>query len=249
MLGSTRTKTMGFRERIEWLGRMALLVFILASVAFLSALMTMRFAIQGREVSTPNLTGLPVSQAAQQAARSGLQMRIEDRIYSSLPKDAVVRQSPSAGSSLKRGEWVHVVVSLGTQQVSIPELENRSARAAQIQLLSDGLQTGEISSAHLADTPDIVLEQDPPAGSTNATSPHVDMLVSLGAPAAVYVMPSLEGLPQAQAENELVAAGLKVDKITTLPLTGKPSGTVTSQLPLRGARVQAGDSVEFQVAQ
>lgn len=241
---------MGFRERIQWAGRMALLVFVLASVAFLSALMTMRFAIQGREVTTPNLAGLTVVQAERQAASLGLYMRIEDRIYSSLPKDDVVRQSPSGGSPLKRNEWVHVVVSLGTQKVSIPQLENRSARAAQIELLSEGLQTGEISSVHLSgDTPDIVLQQDPRAGATNATSPHVDMLVSLGKQTPAYVMPSLEGLPREQAENLLVAAGLKLDKVTVLPLTGKPSGTVTSQLPLRGARVEPGDAVELQVAQ
>lgn len=241
---------MNFRERIEWAGRMALLVFVLASVAFLSALMTMRFVIQGREVTTPNLVGVPVAQAQRAAAGNGLQLKIEDRIYSSLPKDDVVRQSPAAGNPLKRNEWVHVVVSLGAQNVTIPELENRSSRAAQIQLLSEGLQVGEISSVHLADdSADIVLQQDPAAGSTNATTPHVDMLVSLGPRTPAYVMPSLEGLPLTEAENEVVFAGLKLTKVTALPLTGKPSGTVTSQLPLLGARVEPGDSVELQVAQ
>lgn len=241
---------MGFRDQIEWAGRTALLVFVLASVAFLSALMTMRFVIQGREVSTPNLTGLSVVQAEQQAAGRGLHMKIEDRIYSNLPKDDVVRQSPSPDSPLKRNEWVHVVVSLGAQSVSIPELENRSSRAAQIELLSEGLQAGEISNVHLTGSaPDMVLQQDPAAGSTHATSPHVDMLVSLGPSPRAYVMPSLEGLPQAEAAAQIAAAGLKLSKVTTMPLTGKPSGTVTSQLPLRGARVEVGDSVELQVAQ
>ncbi|MFZ3244946.1 MAG: PASTA domain-containing protein [Candidatus Acidiferrales bacterium] len=241
---------MGFRQRIEWVGRMALLVFFLASIAFLSALTTMRFAIQGREVTTPNLAGLSVVQAEKQAASRGLHVRIEDRIYSSLPKDAVVRQSPPGGSQLKSSEWIHVVISLGVQKASIPQLDDRSLRAAQIELLSEGLQAGEISSVHLAAFPaDIVLQQDPPAGSTNATSPHVDMLVSVGAPEAAYVMPALEGLPEAEAEQRVTAAGLKVDKVTPLPLTGKPTGTVTSQLPLRGARVEPGATVELQVAQ
>jgi eukaryotic-like serine/threonine-protein kinase len=241
---------MGFRQRIEWVGRMALLVFFLASVAFLSALITMRFAIQGREVSTPDLTGLSVSQAERQVSSRGLHMTIEDRIYSNLPKDAVVRQSPSSGSQLKKNEWVHVVVSLGAQKTSIPEIDDRSLHAAQIELLSEGLQAGEISSVYLAGFPsDLVLQQHPAAGATNATSPHVDMLVSLDEPQIAYVMPALEGLPEAEAEQRLTAAGLKIGKITPLPLTGKPAGTVTSQLPLRGARVEPGDTVELQVAQ
>ena len=241
---------MSFRERIEWVGRMALLVFFLASIAFLSALTTMRFAIQGREVATPNLAGLSVAQAERQAASRGLHLRIEDRIFSSLPKDAVVRQSPPGGSQLKKNEWVHVVVSLGVQKASIPQLDDRSLHAAQIELLSEGLQTGEISTVHLTGFPaDVVLQQHPPAGSTNATSPHVDMLLSMGAPDTAYVMPALEGLPEAEAEQRASEAGLKVDKVTPLPLTGKPAGTVTSQLPPRGARVESGATVELQVAQ
>lgn len=241
---------MGFRQRIEWVGRMALLLFFLASIAFLSALTTMRFAIQGREVAAPDLEGLSLAQAERQAAGRGLHLRIEDRIYSNLPKDAVVRQSPPAGSQLKNNEWVHVVVSLGVQKASIPQIDNRSLRAAEIELLSEGLQTGEISGVHLTGfSPDLVLQQHPPAGSTNATSPHVDMLLSMGAKEISYVMPALEGLPEAEAEQKVSMAGLKVDRVTPLPLTGKPTGIVTSQLPLRGARVEPGATVELQVAQ
>ena len=241
---------MGFRERIEWAGRMALLVFFLASIAFLSALTTMRFVIQGREVATPDLTGLSVAQAQRQAAGRGLHLSVEDRIYSSLPKDAVVRQSPPGGSQLKKNELVHVVVSLGVQQTSIPQVEDRSLHAAQIELLSEGLQTGEISNVHLIGYPsDSVLKQYPPAGSTNAMSPHVDMLLSMGAPEPAYLMPALEGLPLAEAEQEIRAGGLQLGKVAPLPLTGKPSGTVTSQLPVRGSRVEPGAIVELQVAQ
>lgn len=229
---------------------MTLLVFFLASIAFLSALITMRFAIEGREVSTPNLVGRAITQAERDVASRDLHMRIEDRIYSNLPKDAVVRQSPASGSDLKKGAWVHVVVSLGVQTTTIPRLSERSLRAAEIELLSEGLQTGEISSVHLAGfAPDLVLQQSPPAGATNATSPHIDMLLSMGAPEVAYVMPALEGLTEAEARLRLEAAGLKVDKVTPLPLTGKPSGMVTSQLPLRGSRVTPGESVELQVAQ
>lgn len=241
---------MTFRERIEWAGRMTLLVFFLASIAFLSALITMRFAIEGREVKTPDLVGLSVAQAERQAGGRGLQMRVEDKIYSSLPKDAIVRQSPASGSELKKGELVHVVVSLGVQTTTIPQLDERSLHAAEIELLSEGLQTGEISSVHLAGfAPDLVLQQSPPAGSTNATSPHIDILLSMGASERAYVMPALEGLPETEAQQRLEAAGLKLEKITPMPLTGKPAGTVTSQLPQRGARVERGESVELQVAQ
>ena len=54
---------MTLRERLEWVSRMSLLVFILASAAFLSAITAMRVAIHGREVSMPNLVGKNVNEA------------------------------------------------------------------------------------------------------------------------------------------------------------------------------------------
>ena len=56
---------MTLRERLEWLVRMAFLVFILASAAFLSAITAMRIAIHGREVTMPNLVGKNVGEAGQ----------------------------------------------------------------------------------------------------------------------------------------------------------------------------------------
>ena len=55
--------SLNFRKRIEALAQMALLVFILASAAFLSAITAMRIAIHGREVTMPNLTGKNVVEA------------------------------------------------------------------------------------------------------------------------------------------------------------------------------------------
>jgi eukaryotic-like serine/threonine-protein kinase len=241
---------MEVRQKIEWIGRMALLVFVLASLAFLSAITTMRLAIQGRELAAPSVTGLPLAKAQSQLGSRGLQMRIEDRVYSALPEDSIVRQSPQAGTELKAGEWVHVVVSLGPQKVTIPDLENHSLHAAQIELLSEGLQTGEISNAHLAQFPaDTVLKQNPAPGAPNASSPHVDLLVSLGPAPAAYVMPGLTGLALAEAEQKISAAGLKVTQVTPLPGGGVPLGSVISQLPAKGARIDPGTGVELQVAQ
>src|ERR1700734_1819987 len=185
---------MRFRERLEWIFRMALLAFILTSVAFLSAITAMRFAIQGREVSIPDVVGKKSEEAQGILQGRGLGMKIEDRLYNSAPVDTIVRQSPAAGSRVKIGQFDHVVVSLGPQKATIPTLTDRSIRAARIELLRSGLQAGEISSVYLPGTEDIVMQQDPMPGTTDVTSPHVNFLVSLGPRPAAYVMPDLVGL-------------------------------------------------------
>src|SRR5580693_1998034 len=101
---------MTLRERLEWVSRMALLVFILAAAAFL-------IAIHGREVNMPNLVGKNVAEANSLLRSRGLVLRVADRIYSELPMNAVVRQSPPPGMLMKVSQQAHVVLSLGQRQL------------------------------------------------------------------------------------------------------------------------------------
>jgi len=121
---------MNFRDRLEWLFRMALMLFILTSVAFLSALTAIRFSIQGREVPMPDIVGKKVSDAQLMLRGRDLGMTVEDRIYSQMPVDQVVRQSPPPNIRVKLGQYAHVVLSLGPQKVTIPPVEGSSVRMA-----------------------------------------------------------------------------------------------------------------------
>src|SRR5713101_5987532 len=122
--------SLNFRKRLEELGQMALLVFILASAAFLSAITAMRIAIHGREVTMPNLVGKSVTEATSLLRSRGLVLRVADRIYSELPINVVVRQTPLAGLLMKESQQAHVVLSLGQRQLQIPLLEGNSLRAS-----------------------------------------------------------------------------------------------------------------------
>jgi serine/threonine-protein kinase len=241
---------MTLRERMQWMFRMALMLFILASAAFLSALTAMRFAIQGREVAMPDVVGLESTEAQRVLQGRGVGMRVEDRIYATLPRDIVVRQSPPPKTRVKIGLYAHVVVSLGPQKTTIPQLGSKTLRTARIELLHSGMQVGEVSSTYLPGWPeDAVIEQDPAAGTADVTSPHVDLLVSLGRRPAAYVMPDLTGAPLGEAESRLATAGLKISKLTFSPITGLPHGTIVRQTPPRGQRVDTTTTIELQVAQ
>jgi serine/threonine-protein kinase len=238
-----------WRERVERILRFSLLVFVLAAAGFLSAVTTIRIAIRGRIVSMPNLVGQPAPQAQRTLAARGLQLRVADRVYSPLPVNAVVRQSPPPGEEMKISQDAHVVLSLGQQTVKIPALQGQSMRAARISLLQAGLQLGEVTSIYLPGTqPDIVLKQDPPEGTT-ASSPHVDLLVSSADREPFYVMPTVVGLEQQAANRTLAAAGLKVTKLNHIGQAGAPKGTIVGQNPPGGERIAAGITVELGVSE
>ena len=241
---------MQFRERLQWISRMALLLFILASVAFLSALLAMRFAIQGRDVNMPDVVGKKLSDAQQILQTSHLGIRVEDRVYDNLPLDAVVRQSPQAKTLVKTGQNAHVVLSLGPQNATIPALQDQSLRAAQIELLRAGMQLGEVTTVLLPGADgNTILQQDPSPGTSQVSSPHVNLLVSASLPATAYAMPELVGLPLAEAESKLAAAGLRTPQIALLPDANLGRGTILAQTPARGQRVDGTTPITLQMAE
>lgn len=238
---------MTFRERLEWMARMTLLVFILASAAFLSAITAMRVAIHGREVTMPNLVGKKISEANQLLRSSGLVLRVADRVYSDLPANVVVRQTPTAGLLMKVSQQAHVVVSLGQRQLTIPRLAGMTLRISRIEMLRAGLQIGEVSNISIAnEPPDTVVMQNPKPG-TGAATPRVDVLVSQGDRDKAYVMPHLVGLNETDAQHRLDLASLR-RKVNLVAAPQWPHGAVIDQTPVAGSRIAAASAVELTVA-
>ena len=239
---------MNFRERLEWLGRMVFLVFILASAAFLSAITAMRIAIHGREVSMPNLVGKGVTEASNDLRSRGLILRVADRVYSEQPINTVVRQTPTPGMLMKVSQQAHVVLSLGQRALEIPPLEGNSLRVSRIELLRGGLQVGEVSALSLSDVPaDTVVLQSPKPGAGAAT-PRVDVLVSQGPREDAYVMPHLIGLSVADAVRRLETVNIK-RKLNTLSAPQWPHGSVVDQTPTAGSRIPLSSTAELTVAE
>lgn len=238
---------MTVRERLEWLTRMAFLIFILASAAFLSAITAMRIAIHGREVTMPNLVGKNVSEASQLLRSNGLVLKVADHIYSDLPINVVVRQTPNAGLLMKQSQQAHVVLSLGQRQLQIPLLEGHSLRASRIELLRAGLQVGEVSTLPMNDqASDTVVIQNPRPGK-GASTPRVDVLVSQPQREASYVMPHLIGLTEVDAQHRLDRAQLK-RKVNYVSAPQWPHAAVIDQTPVAGSRIASSASIELTIA-
>jgi beta-lactam-binding protein with PASTA domain len=238
---------MTLRERLDWLLRMAFLVFILASAAFLSAITAMRIAIHGRETTMPNLVGKNVNEASQSLRTKGLILRVADRVYSDVPINEVVRQTPPPGMLMKVSQQAHVVLSLGQRQLEIPSLEGNTLRVSRIQLLRAGLQVGEVSNLVLPDEPaDTVVLQNPKPGK-GAGTPRVDFLVSSGPKEASYVMPYLIGSNELEVQRRMDNAHLRT-KVHYVNASQWPKGSVIDQGPVGGSRIGAATEVDLTVA-
>jgi beta-lactam-binding protein with PASTA domain len=220
------------------LGAMAMAV-----VALVSAFVAMRLAIHGREVKVPDLTHMTVSEASRKASSMGLRLQLENRFYS--PNTAagqVLAQYPAAGVTVRRQWPVRVTESLGSQQVSIPDLKGQGERSVSINLRRLGLELGTVGHIAASGPPGVVVAQTPPPNAEGVDRPRVSVLLSepeenSSDSAGAYVMPSLVGLTVSGAYARAGAAGLRIvsaEDVTpaagagTAPATG---GSAASTAP------------------
>ena len=177
----------------------------------------------------------------------GLVLRVADRIYSELPINLVVRQSPPPGMLMKVSQQAHVVLSLGQRQLQIPLLEGNSLALRELNCFVLVCKWGEVSGITTPDAPadTVIIQTLPPGGG--AATPRVDVLVSEGQREAAYVMPHLVGLNEADAQHRMDVAGLR-RKVNYVSAPQWPHGAVIDQAPLAGQRIPGSITIELTVA-
>ncbi|HEY6273564.1 MAG TPA: PASTA domain-containing protein [Terriglobales bacterium] len=236
--------------------RYLFLSLVLLLVFFTSALLAMRFAIRGREVRVPSLTGLTPSEAERIANNDGLVLAVDTRYYTpSVPRGHIVSQTPAPGNRVRRGWRVLVAESLGPQRAAIPDLLGQSEHAADINITRHGMEVGSLATMHLPDaSPETVVAQSPRANTKDAASPKISLLFSAAENEQAYVMPNFVGRSLVHATTAVENAGLsvgKVWKVTAAPAEdGNPSGVsgiILKQYPPPGQKVTARTVVDFEI--
>jgi eukaryotic-like serine/threonine-protein kinase len=241
---------MSLRDRIRALLRIFLLVTVLVAAGLVSMITTIRLAIRGHQATVPSLVGVAADTAQRLLSDRGLTLQVEDKVYSSqYAANQIVSQVPSEGTHMKAGQHVHVLVSLGPQEVNVPDLVGSSLRAARIMAVQRGLGVGDVATVYSPGTdPNQVLAQDPLPQSSTVRSPAVDFLVSLGAPAPAYECPNFRGRSVAQVRQQLEAAGFQVGQVISLPSISAAPGTIVAQTPPAGSRITPNTAFNFQVS-
>jgi len=149
------------------------------AVAMISAFITMRLAIHGREVEVPSVAGLTVDEARSLAEGLGLNLDLESQFYSTVvPSGRILSQSPAPGSRVRR-QWVlRVNESMGPQKVSIPNVVGETEREASVTIRRLALNLGTIAYIPSPGPPGIVLSQSPTPDAAGVDGPRISLLVS-----------------------------------------------------------------------
>lgn len=211
--------------------RIAAAVLVLSALGAWAGWQAVSGYLNVPEVEMPDLVGRTLPQAELISQQAGLTIAVTERAYSpTVSQDIVLSQDQPPGKRVKRGRRIGVVLSLGAQLVTVPDLVRRTLQEAQLALEGSGLQAGTLQEGHdeiaKAGT---VIRQDPPAGSRVPLDTPVLMVISRGPPQVE--MPSLVGRTLADARLLLEERGLVITHLRTLATTAAEPGTVLEQSP------------------
>jgi beta-lactam-binding protein with PASTA domain len=231
-------------------------VLVLVIVALASALVSMRFAIHGREVAVPDFRGMAPAQAERIAFEHGLELARSDHFYSAaIPAGRIVSQQPEPGTHVRRGWRVQAAESLGPQLIEIPAVVGLSPRAAEIDVRRRGLEMGLAAElpTEAADA-QAVIAQTPAAGAQGVASPRISLLFATPSPPPAYAMPDLTGMTLSEATSLVTASGLRTVSVTTAAGTPVEASDnpamlpiVTGQTPAFGTRITSETGVALEV--
>lgn len=233
-----------------------LFVISLLGFAFLLGLILMDRVVmpkvvgRGNVVIVPDVTESTIEDAESVLKELGLVLVKESEVYDPVvPEGFVISQRPRAYSKVKSGRRIRVVVSKGSEKLTVPDLTTGiSLRQAEIVLKSSGFELGYVSYQFSEEfQKGVVISQSPPPNGTAPRGALVNVTVSSGLMTGVTVVPELIGLSLESAIVELKEVGLAVGTIDYVEREDLLPETVIEQSLGSGTEVERGKAVDLTV--
>jgi len=153
-------------------------------------------------VQVPRLYGNTPAQAESLLLGAGLKLGAQSQDYNSdVAEGSIFFQNPSGGDNVEPGTAVDVTVSLGPEQVEVPEVYGLSVAAAQAALSEAGLNSTpiEVEGDEAAGT---AISTDPGVGEMVDPGSTVSLFYSAGPPPVTTASPDASASPAAQTKPE-----------------------------------------------
>lgn len=180
--------------------------------------------------------------------RSLLVEVVPQRYSPSTPRDAVIDQSPAAGSQVKPGRRVYITVNTGDQvMIRVPRLEDLPLREASGRLSALGLRTGDVRPDTIPSPyANTITRQEPAPGDSLPQGGSVRLWYSTGLGTEFVSMPDLTGMTLGEAETTLLNHRLRFVVIGGDPDDREAYVERQSREP--GTRVREGFEIRLFVA-
>ncbi|MBQ9886223.1 MAG: Stk1 family PASTA domain-containing Ser/Thr kinase [Lachnospiraceae bacterium] len=202
--------------------------------------------ISAKEVKVPLLIGKSVEDMAETLEALDLKYKITYEKSKDVEKDCVISQDIKEGEIVNKQSVIKVVVSLGTDEVVMPEdVKGKSVSEVTDMLKELGLNVTTTDESSDSVEEGYVIKTDPAPGRIAKIGDTVVIYVSTGVKRVT--VPELRRNTKSAAETALKAAGLKLGDVTE-EYSDYDEGLVISQSINAGSTVKEGTKINITVS-
>ena len=200
------------------------------------------------EIVLPNFVGkIYASDIEENSEYADLTFEITYGNVPSKQPGEVLRQTPAAGMTVKKGKTVSLTVNGEAEQVVVEDVKGYKQQDAYDALKALNLSPKIQAVADDDTAVGYVVKTDPAAGSTVSTGTTVTIYVSSGPSTESAVIPNIVGYQYSAAKEELEAAGFVVTAEYD-DESDKDENTVLSVSPDEGEKAKKGSVVTVTVS-
>ncbi|WP_344897049.1 Stk1 family PASTA domain-containing Ser/Thr kinase [Nonomuraea antimicrobica] len=193
-------------------------------------------------VTIPSLASQERQYAEEQLKLLGLKVQVVQEFSSDVEKGAVIETDPAENSKVEKDATVKLVVSKGTEKVKVPDGLIGLSREEAEKLLSDAELRTTFKTRNSTKPQGTVIATEPKAGEEVEKNGVVTLVI----PKELGTVPSVIGLTEEDATDQLKAAGFRA-KVVPQP-SNEPQGTVVQQNPGEGAKQPANTTITIVVS-
>lgn len=196
----------------------------------------------GRFTTVPSVTQVSEAEAREAAKVNNVGVETKTEYSEEITAGLIISTDPAGGTRVLRGDTMELVISLGPERFSMPEVEGLTLEEATAALEATNLVVGDVVESWSEDVArDVVLSASQSAGTSLKRETPVTLTVSKG-PKPIAI-PNFTDREVSVATKELEDAGFRVG--TSQENSGAvEKGLVISQTPSSGSG-KRGDTIQL----
>ena len=205
------------KQFLKNLGLMAIVFLVIIIIAFVLLNLYTR---HGAEYIMPEIEGTYINEVGDIEGMEHFEVVVIDSLFTPGEKAGkIVSQDPKAGSKIKKGRKVYVVITSSTgEPIPMPNCKDQSVRSAVNQLTNAGLRVGKFIF-NVGDFNNVVVGQRHNGQPINEgdqiqRGEEIDLVVEMSGEVYTTTMPNIIGMTESEAEKKLWESALNVGKKT-----------------------------------
>lgn len=201
------------------------------------------------DILIPELVGKSEADAKTELENLKLRLNVVGYREGEQEKDHIIEQIDKAGTKVKKGFAVKVIVSSEkvTELSLLPNFVGMNIDDAEKVLREKGFKVGKVQYEENEGEQNTVVSQSIEPGSQLEPGTKVDLIVSKGRSVKTVTAPNLIGMFQSNVGGILAENKLQMGKVST-GSSSEPRGKILSQSPAPGTSVEEGTSIELIVS-